>query len=59
VSEAIANAAEAVIVWATRGIDVCMNRYNAEPKQPKPRRERPAPAPEGRTPEPGPAKESE
>lgn len=32
---AIHTAAQAILVWAARGIEVCMNQYNAEPKKPK------------------------
>ncbi len=35
VEEAIHNAAQAALVWATLGAEACMNRYNPEPKKPK------------------------
>ena len=33
--EAVHTAAQAVVVWATRGAEACMNLYNPEPKKPK------------------------
>lgn len=41
VEDAVARAARAVLLWATRGIDECMNQVNGEPKPPKPKREKP------------------
>src|SRR5262249_10084349 len=35
IDEAIRTAAQAVIVWAHRGIDACMNEFNAGPTQTK------------------------
>jgi PTH1 family peptidyl-tRNA hydrolase len=32
IDDAITLAAQAVMVWATRGIEECMNRYNPDPK---------------------------
>jgi PTH1 family peptidyl-tRNA hydrolase len=32
VEEAVGTAAQAVIVWALRGVETCMNQYNASPK---------------------------
>ncbi len=32
---AIERGAEAALVWARKGLEVCMNRYNADPKEPK------------------------
>jgi PTH1 family peptidyl-tRNA hydrolase len=32
VEEAVGTAAQAVIVWALRGVEACMNQYNASPK---------------------------
>ena len=29
IDEAVARAAQAVLVWATRGVGACMNEYNA------------------------------
>jgi PTH1 family peptidyl-tRNA hydrolase len=42
VEEAVAKAADAVVIWVEHGIDVCMNRVNAEPKPEKPKKEKPA-----------------
>jgi peptidyl-tRNA hydrolase, PTH1 family len=42
VADAVAQAAQAVLLWVGQGIDVCMNRVNGEPKPEKPRKERPA-----------------
>src|SRR5262245_65014118 len=44
VDEAIAQAAQAVLVWVRKGIDVCMNQINADPQPEKPKKERPAKA---------------
>ena len=41
VEEAIAAAAQGVLVWIREGIDPCMNRVNGEPRPPKPKKERP------------------
>ena len=42
VEEAVALAAQAVLLWVRHGIDVCMNRVNGEPKPDKPKKEKPA-----------------
>jgi PTH1 family peptidyl-tRNA hydrolase len=42
VEDAVAKAAEAVAIWVEHGIDVCMNRVNAEPKPEKPKKDKPA-----------------
>jgi peptidyl-tRNA hydrolase, PTH1 family len=42
VQDAIAQAAQAVLVWAHDGIDASMNRFNADPQPEKPKKERPA-----------------
>jgi PTH1 family peptidyl-tRNA hydrolase len=42
VEDAIAQAAQAVVVWARQGIDACMNRFNADPQAEKPKKEKPA-----------------
>ena len=42
VADAVAQAAQAVLVWVRQGIDVCMNRVNGEPKPEKPKKEKPA-----------------
>jgi PTH1 family peptidyl-tRNA hydrolase len=42
VEDAVAQAAQAVLLWVRQGIDVCMNRVNGEPKPPKPKKEKPA-----------------
>jgi len=42
VEDAVAQAAQAVLVWVREGIDACMNRFNADPQPEKPKRERPA-----------------
>jgi PTH1 family peptidyl-tRNA hydrolase len=42
VEEAVAQAAQAVLLWVRQGIDVCMNRVNGEPKPDKPKKEKPA-----------------
>jgi PTH1 family peptidyl-tRNA hydrolase len=41
VENAIAQAAQAVLLWIRQGIDVCMNRVNGEPKPEKPKKEKP------------------
>ena len=41
INEAIAKAAQASLIWLAEGIDVCMNRTNAEPKPDKPKKEKP------------------
>lgn len=41
VDDAIAQAAQAVLLWVRQGIDVCMNRVNGEPKPEKPKKEKP------------------
>ena len=42
VEDAIAQAAQAVLVWVRQGIEACMNRFNGEPKPEKPKKEKPA-----------------
>jgi peptidyl-tRNA hydrolase, PTH1 family len=42
VEDAIAQAAQAVLVWVREGIDACMNRFNADPQPEKPKKERTA-----------------
>ena len=42
VDGAVAQAAQAVLLWVRQGIDVCMNRVNGEPKPDKPKKEKPA-----------------
>jgi peptidyl-tRNA hydrolase, PTH1 family len=42
VDDAVALAAQAVLVWVRQGAEACMNRFNAEPKPPKPKKEKPA-----------------
>jgi PTH1 family peptidyl-tRNA hydrolase len=44
VEDAVAQAAQAVLLWIRQGIDVCMNRVNGEPKPDKPKKEKPAKA---------------
>jgi PTH1 family peptidyl-tRNA hydrolase len=41
VEDAIAQGAQAVLLWIRQGIDVCMNRVNGEPKPEKPKKEKP------------------
>jgi peptidyl-tRNA hydrolase, PTH1 family len=41
VQDAVALAAQAVLVWARQGVDECMNRYNGEPKPERPKKEKP------------------
>jgi PTH1 family peptidyl-tRNA hydrolase len=41
VEEAVAQAAQAVLVWVRQGIDVCMYRVNGEPRPDKPKKEKP------------------
>jgi PTH1 family peptidyl-tRNA hydrolase len=33
IEDAVAAAAQAVIVWIQQGIEACMNRYNADTKE--------------------------
>src|SRR4051794_40006488 len=42
VEEAVAQAAQAILLWVRQGIDVCMNRVNGEPNAEKPKKEKPA-----------------
>ncbi len=42
VEEAVAKAAEAVLVWVRQGIEACMNRVNGPETPPKPKKRRPA-----------------
>ena len=53
VEEAVAQAAQAVLLWVRQGIDVCMNRVNGEPKPDKPKKEKPARDPKGPKPADG------
>lgn len=41
ITDAVAVAAQAVLVWVRSGVDVCMNRVNGEPKAEKPKKEKP------------------
>jgi PTH1 family peptidyl-tRNA hydrolase len=41
VEDAVAQAAQAVLLWVRHGIDVCMNRVNGDPAPEKPKKERP------------------
>jgi peptidyl-tRNA hydrolase, PTH1 family len=41
VADAVAQAAQAVLVWVRDGIDASMNRFNADPQPPKPKKEKP------------------
>jgi len=36
VKDAVAQAAQAVLLWVRQGIDAVMNKVNGEPKPPKP-----------------------
>lgn len=61
IEDAIAAAAQGVLLWVRQGIDVCMNRVNAGPEKEK-KKDQPAdgrrpdkPAGERRDPRPGPA----
>jgi PTH1 family peptidyl-tRNA hydrolase len=54
VEDAVAQAAQAVLLWVRQGIDVCMNRVNGEPKPPKPKKEKP-PKDKSEPPDKGPA----
>jgi peptidyl-tRNA hydrolase, PTH1 family len=40
VEDAIAQAAQAVLLWVKTGIDACMNRVNGEPKPERPKKEK-------------------
>jgi len=42
VTDAVAVAAQSVLLWVRSGIDVCMNRVNGETKVEKPKKEKPA-----------------
>ncbi len=42
ITDAVALAAQSVLVWVRSGVDVCMNRVNGEPKAEKPKKEKPA-----------------
>ena len=49
-ADAVARAAQAAVVWATAGVEECMNRFNGaddpqQPKKEKPKKERPKPDP--------------
>lgn len=41
VEDAVALAAQAVLVWVRQGVEACMNRFNAEPRPEKPKKEKP------------------
>ncbi|MCE9529907.1 MAG: aminoacyl-tRNA hydrolase [Planctomycetes bacterium] len=41
IDDAVAAAAQGVILWVREGIDVCMNRVNGGPEAEKPKKERP------------------
>src|SRR5262245_21288934 len=41
VADAVAQAAQAVLVWVRDGIDASMNRFNADPQPAKPKKEKP------------------
>jgi PTH1 family peptidyl-tRNA hydrolase len=41
VEEAVAQAAQAVLVWARQGVEASMNRFNADPRPEKPKKDRP------------------
>jgi peptidyl-tRNA hydrolase, PTH1 family len=57
VDDAIAQAAQAVLVWVRQGIDACMNRVNGEPKVEKPKKVKPEKADEARVEKPQPKPE--
>src|SRR5262245_27253924 len=42
VEDAVALAAQAVLLWVRKGLDACMNQFNADPQAEKPTKERPA-----------------
>jgi PTH1 family peptidyl-tRNA hydrolase len=42
VDDAIAQAAQAVLVWVRQGPEACMNRFNGPPAPEKPKKEKPA-----------------
>lgn len=42
VEEAVAKAAQGVLLWVRQGIDACMNRVNGDPQPEKPKKEKPA-----------------
>jgi peptidyl-tRNA hydrolase, PTH1 family len=42
VEDAIARAAQAVLVWVRHGVDECMNRFNADPQAEKSKKDKPA-----------------
>jgi PTH1 family peptidyl-tRNA hydrolase len=42
VEDAVAQAAQAVLLWVRQGIDVCMNRVNGEPQPEKPKKDKTA-----------------
>jgi PTH1 family peptidyl-tRNA hydrolase len=46
VDDAVAQAAQAVLVWVRQGIDACMNRFNGEPQPEKPKKVKPPKAKE-------------
>jgi len=41
VDDAVAQAAQAVLVWVRKGLDACMNQFNADPQPEQPKKERP------------------
>ena len=41
IQEAIALGSQAVLTWVRKGIDVCMNQANGEPKAERPKKEKP------------------
>lgn len=62
IEDAVAAAAQGVLLWVRQGIDVCMNRVNAGPEKEKKKDQPPAdgrrtdkPTAERRDPKPGPA----
>lgn len=40
IDEAVAKAAQAVLVWARSGLEVCMNGVNGEPNAPRPKKDK-------------------
>jgi PTH1 family peptidyl-tRNA hydrolase len=57
VDDAVAQAAQAVLLWVKQGIDACMNRVNGEPKPEKPKKEKPTPDKKAPTEKPKPKPE--
>ena len=58
VEDAVAKAADAVMVWVRQGIDACMNRANG-PGEEKPKKPKPEKVKEKTTPPPNPLPEAE